>query len=150
MPLNSIPHLSGWSLVWTCSPVSGSAVTSCASASQGRSPPMTASGSERTDSGWCEGVMPAWWFSWRAMSSSYCGRKGPNAQWLHTSKDTQQALTHSHLSCPSLVLTFLLRLAILDLWPVFRAGPTLMDVFSNGVAQMDTLAPLWGTNNINL
>lgn len=48
----------------------------------------------------------------------------------------------SHLSCPSLFLVFLLRRAILDLWLVFRAGPTLMDVFSNGVAEMDTLAPL--------
>lgn len=48
----------------------------------------------------------------------------------------------SHLSCPSLFLVFLFRLAILDLWVVFRAGPTLMDVFSNGVAEMDTLAPL--------
>lgn len=50
----------------------------------------------------------------------------------------------AHLSWPSLVLTFLLRLAILDLWPVFRAGPTLMDVFSKAVAAMDTLAPLCG------
>lgn len=51
-------------------------------------------------------------------------------------------LSVSHLSCPSLVLVFLLRRAILDLWLVLRAGPTLMDVFSNGVAEMETLAPL--------
>lgn len=51
------------------------------------------------------------------------------------------------LSCPSLVLVFLLRLAILDLWLVFRAGPTLMDVFSNGVAEMDTLAPLFSMSS---
>lgn len=48
----------------------------------------------------------------------------------------------THLSCPSLVLVFLFRLAILDLLVVLRAGPTLMVVFSNGVAEMETLAPL--------
>lgn len=55
-----------------------------------------------------------------------------------------RVLWSSHLSCPSLVLVFLLRLAILDLWLVFRAGPTLMEVFSKGVATMETLAPLCG------
>lgn len=47
-------------------------------------------------------------------------------------------------SCPSLVPVFLGRLAILDLRPVLRAGPTLMDVSSNGVAEMETLALLCG------
>lgn len=62
------------------------------------------------------------------------------------SEATPPRLAHAaaHLSCPSLVLTFLLRLAILDLWPVFRAGPTLMEVFSKAVAEMETLAPLCG------
>ncbi|TNN74721.1 hypothetical protein EYF80_015039 [Liparis tanakae] len=45
--------------------------------------------------------------------------------------DTAQVCA-SHLSCPSLVLVFLFRLAILDLLVVLRAGPTLMVVFSNG------------------
>lgn len=54
----------------------------------------------------------------------------------------QRSAPPTHLSWPSLVLTFLLRLAILDLWPVFRAGPSLMDVFSKAVAEMETLAPL--------
>lgn len=47
-----------------------------------------------------------------------------------------------HLSCPSLVFVLLLRRAILDLELVLRAGPTLIDVFSKGVAAMDTLPPL--------
>lgn len=59
----------------------------------------------------------------------------------------QSQVRRTHLSCPSLVLIFLLRLAILDLWLVFRAGPTLMDVFSKGVAEMETLAPLWRTDS---
>lgn len=42
----------------------------------------------------------------------------------------------------SLVLVFLLRRAILDLEPVLRAGPSLMEVFSKDVAEMDTLPPL--------
>lgn len=55
-----------------------------------------------------------------------------------------------YLSCPSLVLVLLLRRAILDLWVVLRAGPTLIDVFSKGVAEMDTLPPLCNKKEINL
>lgn len=47
-----------------------------------------------------------------------------------------------HLSWASLVRLALRRRAILDLQLALRAGPTLMEVFSKGVAQIDTLLPL--------
>lgn len=49
----------------------------------------------------------------------------------------------SYLSWPSLFLVLLFLRAILALVVVLRAGPTLMEVFSKGVAEMDTLLPLW-------
>lgn len=48
----------------------------------------------------------------------------------------------THLSGPSLALLFRSLRAILDLWLPLRAGPTLIDVFSNGVVEMETLFPL--------
>lgn len=75
------------------------------------------------------------------MASSYWGRRHAG-KCLHTCTAVILPVEMSHLSWPSLFLDFLLRLAILDLWVVLRAGPTLIDVFSNGVAEMDTLVPL--------
>lgn len=43
-------------------------------------------------------------------------------------------------------MDFLLRRAILALELGFRAGPILMDVFSNGVVVTVTLFPLWAQN----
>lgn len=50
-----VSHLRGRSLVWTCSPVSGSVVTDCALVSQVHSPQRTVSGLERKGCGWCGG-----------------------------------------------------------------------------------------------
>lgn len=45
-------------------------------------------------------------------------------------------------SCPSLAPILLLRRAILDLQLDLRAGPTFIEVFSNGVVVTVTLFPL--------
>lgn len=51
------------------------------------------------------------------------------------------------LSCPSLPRLRLLLRAILALELPFLAGPTLIDVFSKGVVEMDTLFPLFRTSS---
>lgn len=107
-------------------------------------------GWERTDCDLCEEESPASWSYGIASFSSYCNWQNIQAinKKEHASikklKLEQRCDCNcwTYLSCPSRVLVFLLRRAILDLWVVLRAGPTLMDVFSKGVAEIDTLLPL--------
>lgn len=52
-------------------------------------------------------------------------------------------LGDKYLSWPSFVLLFLFLLAIFDLWEDLRAGPILIEVFSKGVVDIETLFPLY-------